>query len=378
MRINLGQDVFKIGFNRLYELFNNGHRVVVSFSAGKDSGVCLELALAAAEKAGRLPIDVVMRDEEIMFPGTFEYAERVAKMKGVNFHWYVANQPIINIFNRGLPYFWTFDPILSPEDWVRKPPSFAEKMPHLNIEKLITRENFPTEDGKDLVSVIGLRVEESPRRRMAIASSKGFLTAIDKNGVRKARPIYDWTTGDVWKAVKDNSWDYNHAYTTLYQMGAKSHQQRIAPPTLSSAGIEGLQIAAKAHPKWFDKVCERLPGVRTATMFGRHAVEPMRASGETWEQTYQREDIDTAPKWIADRAIMARERALAQHKTHSNLPYPQVDGCKRCHNYGGSWKKLAKALYMGDPFSIKIGNLPYVEPEFFRVGAGVWGGKPTW
>jgi hypothetical protein len=24
------------------------------------------------------------------------------------------------------------------------------------------------------------------------------------------------------------------------------------------------------------------------------------------------------------------------------------------------------------------GILPYIEPEFFRKGAGVWGGKPTW
>jgi hypothetical protein len=41
--------------------------------------------------------------------------------------------------------------------------------------------------------------------------------------------------------------------------------------------------------------------------------------------------------------------------------------------------RLSKDLYMGDPFGFAVAELPYVEPEFFRPGAGTWGGgKPSW
>jgi hypothetical protein len=41
--------------------------------------------------------------------------------------------------------------------------------------------------------------------------------------------------------------------------------------------------------------------------------------------------------------------------------------------------RLAKDLYMGDPFTFTKTGLPEMEPEFFRPGAGTWnGGKPSW
>ena len=111
--------VFTESVERIAALYREGHRVVVSFSAGKDSGVVLEVAVIAAKQEGCLPVEAVIRDEEIMFPGTFEYAERVHARKDVNLHWLVANQPIINVFNRECPYWWVFDPLLKPEEWVR-------------------------------------------------------------------------------------------------------------------------------------------------------------------------------------------------------------------------------------------------------------------
>lgn len=55
-----------------------------------------------------------------------------------------------------------------------------------------------------------------------------------------------------------------------------------------------------------------------------------------------------------------------------------VDGCPQCYKIIGCWKGLSQVMYMGDPFCIRQKILPYVEPEFFRKGAGTWGGKPTW
>ena len=107
-RKSLATDVWTLAVQRMEAIYSAGHRVVISFSAGKDSGVCLEVCRVAAKATKRLPLEVVMRDDEIMLPGTFEYAERVAAQPDVDFHWLVANQPVINIFNRENPYFWVF------------------------------------------------------------------------------------------------------------------------------------------------------------------------------------------------------------------------------------------------------------------------------
>jgi predicted phosphoadenosine phosphosulfate sulfurtransferase len=378
MEVKTGRDVFRTALDRIYYLYQTG-RVVVSFSAGKDSGVCLELAIIAAKKAGKLPVDVVMRDEEIMYPGTFEYAERCAKRKEVRFHWLIANQPIINVFNREAPYFWVFDPLLPKEKWVRQPPSFAEYIEELNIEAIITQDRFPIREGEKLYSLIGLRTSESMARRMSIFSRGGFINKHpDKSGVYRTAPIYDWKDEDVWKFVLDYGFDYNKAYDVMYRIGTPKSRMRIAPPTMNSAAVSDLGRAIRAWPRWFDKVAERCPGTRSAAQYGRRAVEPVRRLHESWEDCYQRTCIDEAPQWIADRSKIVREKILRGHANHSTEKLPEVNGCSRCGKIGGSWKAISKVMYNGDPFSMRQGYVGYVEPDFFRPGSGKWNGGPTW
>jgi predicted phosphoadenosine phosphosulfate sulfurtransferase len=359
---------------RLYE---EGHRVVVNFSAGKDSGVCLEISLLAAEMTGRLPVEVVMRDEEIMFPGTFEYALRTAERPNVDFKWLIANQPVINYYNRPSPYFWVFDPQLESSEWVRTPPAWATYTDKLNIEAICHVDDYPPEDGRDLFGVIGLRVQESFLRRGGLMSSGGYTTKPTKNGYRKARPIYDWTDGDVWKAHSEFSWDYNRAYDVMHQMGIPRWDLRIAPPTLSEYGMRNLQVASKAWPEWFERVCHRLPGVRSVAHFGKNAVKPHKRSGETWEQCFHRECMESAPTWIAGRAESVRNSVLKSHKSHATQPLPELRPCPNCNNDLGAWKKLTLHMYSGQPFPSRVGLKP-VEPSFFREGGGSWNGSVIW
>jgi predicted phosphoadenosine phosphosulfate sulfurtransferase len=375
-RGNLTTNVYEEALSRLVGLYAAGERVVVAFSAGKDSGVCLELCIEAARITGRLPVDVVMRDEEIMFPGTFEYAERVANRPEVNFKWLVAHQPIINCFNRAEPYFWAFDPLLPPDKWVRTPPPFAEEMGVMHIETMVHPDRFPIESGQTLFSVVGLRVQESRNRLYSIFSSRGHLTKPNAYGVRNCRPIYDWKHGDVWKAIHEKGWDYNRAYDVMLRFGVKQYAMRIGPPTLNPLGARILKPAASAWPRWFDKVCDRLPGVRQVALFGLRVVQPDRRQGEHWQQTFQRECIDNAPGWIAERAVAYSNAILKAHSKHSTGPLPEKIPCRIHKGNIGSWRALTHALYNGDPFALRT-DLPVIEPEFFRQGAGTWGGKPT-
>jgi len=375
-----GIDVFTSALNRIEQLYREGHRVVVSFSGGKDSGVCLELAIMAAANAGRLPVEVAMRDEEIMLPGTFEYCERLLDRPEIDFHWFVANQPVINVFNRKNPYWWVFDPELDPSAWVRDPHPTTEFIEDKNIHLMTSTKRFPPPEGKKLIVILGLRTSESPNRKMGIHSSKSFLTKHPgQGGAYYARPIYDWRDGDVWKAHKDFQWDYNKAYDVMFRMGVKKNDLRIAPPTLVTGGIRVLGTMRKAFPRWFEQVCERLPGVRSAALFGDRALKPSRRLGESWEECFQRTCIDEAPEWIAERAARIRDTQVGRHGRHSTSPFPEVAPCMLCGSpMLASWKGLTKICYMGDPFCLKQQAVPYVEPEYFRPGAGTWGGKPTW
>lgn len=379
VRKKIGVDVYTAAVARVTALLEEGHRLVVSFSAGKDSCVALEVTIAAARAVGRLPVDVVMRDEEIMYPGSYEYAERVyARKDEVRFHWLVARQPIVNVFNRKAPYYWVFDEALRPEQWVRTFPDYAIHIPQKNIEAMNIPERFPPAPGKQLISVMGLRVQESKGRLFGLFSAGSHLTKPNRHGVRHLWPIYDWTDDDVWKAVLDNKWDYNNAYDTLFRLGMPKRRLRIAPPTLNAASASSLPFAAKAWPKWFGKVCIRLPGVRQVALFGIRAVSPERRLGETWKDTFGRLCLgpDT-PDWIKERAVLGRDGYLHAHGRHSTAPFPDVDPCQQCTKDTGSWRNLTRALYGGDPFSLKVQRLSYMEPEFFRKGAGTWDGTPS-
>lgn len=383
-RVRLGQNVFVMAVERTRAVYREGHRVVVSFSAGKDSGVALEIAIMAATLEDKLPVEVTMRDEEMAFPGTFEYAERVAARPEVKFHWIVQRHPILNLYNRRMPYVWTFDTRLSPDQWVRQYPSWATHVEEQAIPFICSTRLFPPPEGKKLMNIMGLRAAESGRRLMGIHSSGSYVTKEPgPAGSYSVRPIYDWTDDDVWLAVSKFGWDYNRAYDVMHKLGIPKRMLRIAPPTMNPKGWQSLTLARKAWPDWFDKVCDRCPGVEQAALFGPRWIEPNHKHGESWEATFRRECIDDAPPWIANRSREVMAQFLRRHGYHTSAPFPEIVPCLECAGGSASWKKMADSMYNGDPFSVGAAKtLPFIEPNFFRPEltgqAATWGGhKPT-
>jgi predicted phosphoadenosine phosphosulfate sulfurtransferase len=389
----LGTSVFSMAYDRLFKEYEAGHRIVVATSGGKDSTVITELARMAARDAGRPFVECCTRDEEIMLPGTFEYLERFAALPDVNFHWYVAHMPIVNAFNRESPLWFTFDQTMEPKDWVRTPPDWHEVITEKHQRHMVNAKRFPVGpgtvgddgvvgfEGQRLYSVTGIRTAESPMRTLAIASSgramgwdKAHITGRDsQTGYHGLRPIYDWEDGDVWKFIADFKLDYNRAYDVMLRMGVPRRNLRIAPPTMRAASMKQLTIVAGAWPKWFDKVCKRVPGIRTAVQYGARAMTPERRLGESWQDVYSRCVLgDGNPEWIRKRGQTFIDLKLAYHAKHATGDWPDGASCPGCGDRVTSWREATLVMYMGDPYSLVQKTVHEMQPEDFRPGAGTW------
>jgi len=370
-----GVPVLERALDRIRSVYEKGSRVVVAFSGGKDSTVVLQLCLIVAKEYDALPVEATFFDEEVIYPGTTDYIERVYERSDVNLHWLATEAPRSNAFSREHPYWWTFDSRLEPEEWVRQPPAYTEWVEDADMRAATKVERFPPPEGKDLVVMLGIRATESRNRRMSVFSTKGFISKVNKFGHKTARPIFDWKDGDVWRAISTMGWDYATTYNTMYRLGIPKSRLRVGPPTMTVAAVGKLRMSAKAWPRWFDAICIRIPGIRTAAQFGKKSVTPQRRLHETWKECFQRVCIDDAPTWIAERSVKYRILRLRQHSYHaSDGDLPDANDCNTCY-CNGSWKTMCKALFMGDPLGIRDASMGYVQPGQFREGMGNWVNK---
>ena len=83
MKIFQKQNVWDAALERIRWLFDEFPNVIVNFSGGKDSTVCLHLALKVAEEKNRLPLKVAWIDQEAEWQATSDYVQSVMEDKRV-------------------------------------------------------------------------------------------------------------------------------------------------------------------------------------------------------------------------------------------------------------------------------------------------------
>jgi hypothetical protein len=123
----LGVDVFTAAKERLRHVFAKYDRVVVSYSGGKDSTAVLKMALQAARELGRLPVDVLHFDEEVLLPETVDILLRTRERPEVRLTWVIGQVHYWDASSNEQPHWTTWDPA-KKDVWVREPPPFAIDM----------------------------------------------------------------------------------------------------------------------------------------------------------------------------------------------------------------------------------------------------------
>jgi predicted phosphoadenosine phosphosulfate sulfurtransferase len=359
----VNDDVLTLALERIEKVFKRFDFVSMTFSGGKDSTVCLELALMVAEAMNRLPLDVVFFDEEAIQPETIDYVARRFWDPRVKMRWYAVPIQHLNACSPTQPFWYPW----APEDeaiWVRRPPWETHGIPR--VEGIPTLESrgvihpdmghgfdrhphsecpafFYPDPRISVGSFIGLRAQESLRRHQAV-SRRTYDNELARQScapwVTYSKPIYDWLDTDVWTFPYQYDLDFNRSYDIMQAAGVSLHQQRVAPP-YGAEPMQKLWTYAVCWPELWEKMINRVPGAATA---GRYASSPLYGFGgvigkdetQTWEQAIEA----TLQRWgepFRSHIAARLRREIKCHFKKTKDPIPD----DKPHNLSGCcWRFL--------------------------------------
>ena len=366
-RVELNKDVYTAAKERIELAYEVHDQLVVGFSGGKDSTVCLEMVVDEARRQGKLPVPVVFYDEEAIPFETERYVRRRAESSEIEMYWYSVPVRHLNACSKKQPFWSCWDPDeehlwcrpMPPESvkWnddpdlmlcldptkqtVAERPTIPDTTPYV-MRKFMDRFGF-------IGFVMGIRTAESMARyRNVRGLYENFMTGVYHTGestYRQLYPIYDWSHADVWRAIVQNGWDYNEAYDIMEAAGMSLAEQRCAPP-YGAEPIQGLWRFKSCHPELWDKMVERVPGANTAAMYARKGFYSavLRPEGMNWEE-YIRQELEKFGEPM--RTVMAKRIRAEMSKHYRRTDDPILDDVPHPET-GVSWERLAHLAVRGD------------------------------
>lgn len=365
------QTVYEAAKDRISHIYDVFDRVVVSFSGGKDSTVCLQLTLEEARKRNRLPLEVVFYDEEAIHPETIEYVERVRQNPDVKLYWYCLPFKHRNACSRSQPWWYCWDE-QEKEKWVREMPSCAITELHGFKKGMTIPDLNPLINGEGrayTAMIVGMRADESMRRyRIVMAKKHDNYIAEAINNVSIVKPIYDWTSPDVWVAPGEFGWDYNRTYDLMAMVGIPLPKQRVCPP-FGEEPLRGLWLYAQCFPAMWHKMLKRVHGVATAWRYANtdlYSFDVKKPENKTWREyleiiilLYNKADQPVIRKIV--NSLTRRHYNKSKLRLTEEVPDPITGTC---------WRELCMIAIRGD-LKDRRGSTIVIKSERTRKELGI-------
>lgn len=296
------KNVYEAALERVKYVFDEFDNIYVSFSGGKDSGVCTHLFCEEARLRGR-KIGLMFIDIEAHYQFTVNYAKSMFdKYKDVIIPFWIC-LPMET--DNSLSYSemtWAWWETDKKDVWVRPMPTMdyvinVDNNPIDYYEYKMTFEEFVPKfgnwfgKGEKTACIVGIRTQESLNRWRAITNDhkstyKGncWSTQVDDN-VYNFYPIYDWRTEDIWTFYGKTEKEYNKFYDLMYKAGISIHKMRIDEPFGDTAKA-GLNMFKVLEPKTWGKVVNRVSGANFGNIYAGKKIMSSRyqlPQGHTWK-----------------------------------------------------------------------------------------------
>lgn len=312
MKIHSEQTVVEAAYDRVRWIFDEFPTVVVGFSGGKDSTVCLHIALDVAREKGRLPLPVMFIDQEAEWQGTIDYVEKVMTRPDVKPYWFQMPMVITNNASSYERYSHCWEEG-KDEDWIHPKHPISIKENRYGTQRFhdLFEKIMKVEWPEKACYIAGMRTEEAPKRYIAMTQQmcyKGRTWGKKLNtklGHYTLYPIYDWSYTDVWKFIHDRGEEYCHIYDEMYRHGTPLQQMRISNVHHETA-VQTLLLIQEIEPDTWNRVAHRIPGANTVGQIKESAFrcpKELPYMFESWKEYAQHladniiQDEDMKAKW---------------------------------------------------------------------------------
>ena len=364
---------YQAACDRFDYIYSHFERVCISFSNGKDSGVLLNLAIEAARRSGKLPVNAMYIDMEAQYAHAIEFTHRMFNRDEVQGWWICLPIHLRNAVSQIMPYWVCWDKD-KRDAWVREYPDnkyvvkdenyFPFFQHGMEFEEFVPEFAKWFSQGKSTAICVGIRSDESLNRfRTIISDTKipyngqpwttKLLPKDDSSMIFNCYPIYDWRTEDIWRANGKFGWDYNKIYDIMYLAGVSIYKQRLCQP-YGDDQRQGLYLFKLLEPETWAKVVNRVEGAN----FGNRYTETDRTTlgnykinlppGHTYE-SYAKFLLSTMPPYLAEHY---------QQKIDKFLQWWNNEGVKIIPDYADmkleaskkipSWRRICKVLLKND------------------------------
>lgn len=284
----IDKNVYESALERIEYIFSEFDNVMVAFSGGKDSGVCLNLCYDYAKEHNLLnKLAMYHLDYEAQYQMTTDYVTETFEMFNDIKRYWLCLPVGANCGCRMDAGTWIPWEKEKKDIWVRDMPKYDYVINEENcpFEMYSGQQDYEVQDnfgkwyasqfGKTAV-IIGIRTDESLNRFRAIASDKKVKPYKNTNYINgylddeltyKAYPIYDWNVQDDWIYNGKFNKTYNKLYDLYYKAGLNIDQMRVANP-FHSCGSETLKLYKVIDPNNWGKMIGRVNGVNFAGLYG--------------------------------------------------------------------------------------------------------------